>query len=44
MVLRDNGDIDLMARRAIDGCRGGNLGEEITIDYRQSVRLSLRRN
>jgi hypothetical protein len=44
VVLRDNGDIDLIARRAINGCRGGNLGEEITIDYRESVRLSLRRN
>jgi hypothetical protein len=44
VVLRDNGDIDLIAKKAIDGCRGGNLGEEITIDYRQSVRLSLGRN
>ena len=44
MVLRDNGDIDLMARRAINGCRGGDLGEEITIDYRQAVRLSIGRN
>jgi hypothetical protein len=44
MVLRDNGDIDLMARRAISGCRGGDLGEEITIDYRQAVRLSIGRN
>lgn len=40
MVLLPNGDIDLVAIRDIDGCKGGNLGEEITIDYRQALSLS----
>lgn len=40
MVLRENGDIDLVAVRRIDGCRGGGPGEEVTIDYRQALALS----
>ena len=44
MVLKNNGDIDLVANTEIKGCRGGNLGEEITIDYRQALSLSLRSN
>ena len=44
MVLRDNGNIDLVANKAINGCQGGNLGEEITIDYRQALNLAIRRN
>lgn len=44
MVLRDNGDIDLVAKKAITGCQGGNLGQEITIDYRQAISLAIRRN
>jgi hypothetical protein len=44
MVLRDNGNIDLVAKKAINGCQGGNLGEEITIDYRQALSLATRRN
>ncbi len=44
MVLRDNNDIDLVAKKAINGCHGGNLGEEITIDYRQALELATRRN
>jgi len=44
MVLRDNGNIDLVANKAINGCQGGNLGEEITIDYRQALSLAIRRN
>lgn len=43
MVLRDNNDIDLVAKKAINGCQGGNLGEEITIDYRQAISLATRR-
>lgn len=39
MVLRDNGDIDLVASKDIKGCKGGNLGEEITVDYRQVLSL-----
>lgn len=44
MVLLDNGNINLVAKRAITGCKGGNLGEEITIDYRQALSLAIRRN
>jgi len=40
MVLLPNNDIDLVAIRDIDGCKGGSLGEEITIDYRQALSLS----
>lgn len=39
-LLRDNGDIDLVALRSIAGCVGGSRGEEITVDYRQAVALS----
>ena len=44
MILLDNGNINLVAKRAITGCKGGNLGEEITIDYRQALSLAIRRN
>jgi len=44
MVLRDNKDIDLVAKKAINGCQGGNLGEEITIDYRQALSIAIRRD
>ncbi len=44
MVLKDNGDIDLVASKEIKGCKGGNLGDEITVDYRQVLSLSLRSN
>ena len=37
MVLRDNGDIDLVASASINGCKGGNLGEEITVNYDQVI-------
>lgn len=40
MVLRPSGDIDLVATREIKGCRGGEDGEEVTIDYRQALSLS----
>lgn len=40
MVLRSNGDIDLVALRPIEGCKGGQPGEEITIDYRQAFSLA----
>jgi len=39
VFLRDNGDMDLVALTDIAGCRGGQIGEEITIDYRQVLRL-----
>lgn len=38
-VLRPNGDVDLVAARDIAGCRGGQPGDEITLDYRQVLRL-----
>lgn len=41
MVMLANGDINLVAKKAISGCKGGNLGEEITIDYRQALRLQI---
>jgi hypothetical protein len=40
MVEGINGDIDLVATRSILGCHGGLDGEEITIDYRESIRLT----
>lgn len=39
MVKLDNGDIDLMAIKNVQGCLGGGHGEEITIDYRQAYSL-----
>jgi len=39
-ALLANGDMDLVALRAIAGCVGGSRGEEITVDYRQAVALS----
>ena len=44
MVLLDNDDINLVTITPIMGCKGGNLGEEITIDYRQALSLAIRRN
>lgn len=41
MVLADNGDIFLFAKQVISGCKGGNVGEEITVDYRQALALSV---
>lgn len=38
-VLRPNGDVDLVAVRDLAGCRGGQPGDEITLDYRQVLRL-----
>lgn len=40
MVQQPGGDIFLVALRQIDGCTGGQPGEEITIDYRQALSLS----
>lgn len=41
MLLKDNGDIDLVVFDFISGCKGGQLGEEITVNYRQVLALSL---
>ncbi len=39
-TMTDNGDIQLVATRAIKGCVGGDQGEEVTVDYRQALALS----
>ena len=40
MVPRENGDIDLVALTDFEGCKGGSIGVEATIDYRQALALS----
>lgn len=40
MVLQSNGNIDLVALVDFDGCMGGGIGTEATIDYRQALALS----
>lgn len=40
MVLRANGDIDLVALIDFEGCRGGSIGVEATIEYRHALALS----
>jgi hypothetical protein len=40
MRLHSSGDISLVALRDISGCNGGRDGDEVTIDYRQALRLS----
>lgn len=37
---RRGGDIVCVATRAIRGCDGGTLGEEVTIDYRRALELA----
>lgn len=39
-VMDDYGDIHLVARRDIAGCKGGSQGEEITVNYQQALSLS----
>ena len=39
-VKTPTGDIFLVASRNIEGCRGGDQGEEVTVDYRQALSLS----
>lgn len=38
-VLRQNGDLDLVAIANISGMSGGLVGDEITIDYRQALEI-----
>jgi hypothetical protein len=40
MELLPSGDIQLVLLRGVKGCRGGEDGEEVTIDYRQALSLS----
>jgi hypothetical protein len=39
MELLPNGDIQLVTARRVYGCVGGLDGDEVTIDYRQALRL-----
>jgi hypothetical protein len=39
-VNNDSGDIYLMALKDINGCAGGDSGEEITVDYQQAVKVN----
>lgn len=39
-VLNDIGDMYLVATKEIKGMVGGNLGEELTLDYRQVMKLN----
>ena len=43
-MMTEDGDIYLFALRPIAGCQGGQLGEEITIDYRRLISLTHRSN
>lgn len=38
--LMDNGDVYLVAKRNVSGCQGGSPGEEITVDYRDMLKIS----
>ena len=40
MVLQSNGDVDLISLVDFEGCKGGGIGTEVTIDYRQALALS----
>lgn len=42
MVSAINGDICLFAIKPIKGCRGGQDGEEITVNYRDALKLNLK--
>ena len=44
MFLDERGDAYLFSLRPISGCKGGMLGEEITVDYRQVLGLARRSN
>jgi hypothetical protein len=41
MFRMEDGTIYLVALRDIAGCKGGNLGEEITVDYRQALAVTI---
>ena len=41
MFRMENGDIYLVAMRDIAGCKGGSNGEEITVDYRQALIVTI---
>jgi hypothetical protein len=37
MTPRSNGDIDLVALVDLEGCKGGSMGVELTVNYRQAL-------
>ena len=39
-IADEKGDIYLVSLQDIDGCKGGNKGEELTVDYRQALTLN----
>lgn len=39
-ILSDTNNIYLVATKYISGCKGGDFGEEVTVDYRQALELS----
>jgi hypothetical protein len=41
MSKKENGDIDLIAIKNIDGCLGGLDGDEVTVDYRQVLSINM---
>lgn len=41
MEQDEKGNLLLIMNKPISGCRGGNLGDEITVDYRQTLRVAL---
>jgi hypothetical protein len=44
MRLNSGGDIELVALRDLYGCKGGQLGEEITVDYRRCLAVAKQAN
>ena len=40
MVEDDHGDVFLIANENMIGCKGGSIGTEITVNYRESIKLS----
>ena len=41
MFRMEDGTIYLVALRDISGCKGGDMGEEITVDYRQALAVTI---
>lgn len=39
---RERGDVYLVAKRPITGCMAGELGEELTVDYRQALLIHIK--
>jgi hypothetical protein len=38
--IMEGDDVYLYSSRSLDGCKGGSFGEEITVDYRDMLKLS----